>query len=357
MANREHFALIKRGVDVWNDWRDKNFDIRPDLSGADLSGEKLVYASFVKADLSNSNLSGADLVGTNFRFADLQNANLTGAELGGAELNSCNLSGARLDRAKLQATELRGSNLTTASLVEADPGGADLSDSDLTDADFTRAEIGFTRFGDQDLSVVRNLESVSHYGPSTLDIPTIYRSKGNIPEVFLRGAGVPENLITYMSSLTGKAFEFYSCFISFTEVDDVFSERLYNDLQGTGVRCWRWKEDAKWGKALMHSIDEAVRAYDKLVVICSEDSLNSPAVIREIERALRKEDELARQGRNGEVLFPIRLDDFIINGWTHHRQADVTAKNIGDFRQWKEPENYRKALNRLIRDLQQERND
>jgi hypothetical protein len=37
-------------------------------------------------------------------------------------------------------------------------------------------------------------------------------------------------------------------------------------------------------------IDTAIRHYDKLVVICSKHSLESPPVIREIERALQKED-------------------------------------------------------------------
>lgn len=151
-----------------------------------------------------------------------------------------------------------------------------------------------------------------------------------------------------------KAVDFYTCFISFTEADDAFSERLYNDLQAKGVRCWRWKEDARWGKTLMRSIDEAVQVYDKLIVICSEQSLNSPAVIREIERALQKEDDSAREGKEGEVLFPIRLDDYIFTGWTHHRKADVTAKNVGDFRQWEQHAAYKKAFDRLLRDLKAE---
>ena len=71
----------------------------------------------------------------------------------------------------------------------------------------------------------------------------------------------------------------------------------------------------------MRSIDEAVRVYDKLIVICSEQSLNAPAVIREVERSLRKEDGLARQSKGREVLFPIRLDEYIFTGWQHHRKA------------------------------------
>jgi hypothetical protein len=101
----------------------------------------------------------------------------------------------------------------------------------------------------------------------------------------------------------------------------------------------------------MSSIDEAMRVYDKLVVICSEQSLKSPAVIREIERALQKEDELARQSKEQEVLFPIRLDEYIFNRWDHYRKADVTANTVGDFRNWDEPERYKNAFDRLLRDL------
>ena len=74
-------------------------------------------------------------------------------------------------------------------------------------------------------------------------------------------------------------------------------------------------------------IDTAIRHYDKLVVICSENSLQSPPVIREIERALQKED---RDHKN--VLFPIRTDDYLFEAWEHPRKADVVSKVAGDFR-------------------------
>jgi hypothetical protein len=62
------------------------------------------------------------------------------------------------------------------------------------------------------LSDVLRLDDIRHLTPSHISIDTIYRSKGKIPEPFLRRAGVPENFITYMRSLTGSAFEFYSRF-------------------------------------------------------------------------------------------------------------------------------------------------
>ena len=38
MANDEHVALLKKGVDAWNEWRGENPDIRPDLSGRTWAG-------------------------------------------------------------------------------------------------------------------------------------------------------------------------------------------------------------------------------------------------------------------------------------------------------------------------------
>jgi hypothetical protein len=44
MANDEHVALLKQGVDAWNAWRDEDRNIRPDLSGANLGKANLSTA-------------------------------------------------------------------------------------------------------------------------------------------------------------------------------------------------------------------------------------------------------------------------------------------------------------------------
>src|SRR6516164_4909358 len=59
MANEEHVAILKKGVDAWNAWRDKNPDIRPDLSEANLSDAELAEADLSRADLSDAHLSEA----------------------------------------------------------------------------------------------------------------------------------------------------------------------------------------------------------------------------------------------------------------------------------------------------------
>lgn len=189
------------------------------------------------------------------------------------------------------------------------------------------------------------LQDIVHYGPSTVGVDTLYKSQGKIPTVFLRSCGVPDGLIAFLDSLTGKAFEFYTCFISFTGKDDEFSLRLYRGLQAEGVRCWRWKEDARWGTSLMREVDQAVRHYDKLVIILSEHALKAEPVIREIERALQRE-----QRDSKEVLFPIRLDDTVFS-WDHELQADVVRRNVGDFREWEKAEKYQRSFERLLDSL------
>ena len=34
MANPEHLAILKQGVEVWNQWRDEHPEIQPNLSRA-----------------------------------------------------------------------------------------------------------------------------------------------------------------------------------------------------------------------------------------------------------------------------------------------------------------------------------
>jgi uncharacterized protein YjbI with pentapeptide repeats len=60
MANPEHLALLKQGIRAWNEWRQTNPDIKPNLSEADLSGVNLSGINFSKANLSRGRLH-ADL--------------------------------------------------------------------------------------------------------------------------------------------------------------------------------------------------------------------------------------------------------------------------------------------------------
>ena len=204
---------------------------------------------------------------------------------------------------------------------------------------------------DVDLSTVGGLETVMHTAPSTIGIDTIYRSQGKIPESFLRGAGVPENFITYARSLTGAAFDFYSCFISYSSKDQEFADRLYTFLQAKGVRCFYAPEDLKIGDEFRRRIDESIHSQDKLLLVLSANSITSPWVKTEVETAFERE---RREKRT--VLFPIRLDDEVIET-TEPWAADIRrTRHIGNMTGWKNHDSYITAFERLLRDLQAQEN-
>jgi len=137
MANDEHVALLKHGVDAWNAWREENSDLRPDLAGADLSeaylyGVRLFRANLKKANLKKADLSEASLSEANVSGANLRGAILNGANLSGASFGKANLSEAYLIQTNLRDVDLRGANLVGARLSGASLWGTDLTGSDLS---------------------------------------------------------------------------------------------------------------------------------------------------------------------------------------------------------------------------------
>lgn len=100
-------------------------------------------------------------------------------------------------------------------------------------------------------------------------------------------------------------------------------KKLRRSLDVNDVRCWFFPDHAKGGVDIEENIDKAVRNYDKLVVICSKNSLNSEPVLDEIERALQKERELRKKDKTKRVLFPIIIDDYLLKKWNHPLKARV----------------------------------
>jgi hypothetical protein len=175
---------------------------------------------------------------------------------------------------------------------------------------------------------------------------TIYESQGEFPKGFLSGTSAPENFTTYKHSLTGQALPYYSCFISYCSKDHEFAERLHADLQDKGVRCWFALEDMKIGDEIRPRIDESIRLHDKLLLILSEHSIASNWVKDEVETAYEKENSNKQL-----VLFPIRLDNAVIETSEVWAAKLRRQRHIGDFTGWKDHDSYQKSFERLLRDL------
>jgi uncharacterized protein YjbI with pentapeptide repeats len=142
MADEEHLQIIRQGVDVWNEWREKHPEVvQPDLREANLIGADLSRANLLGANLCGTHLIGAHLLEANLCEANLREANLGGAHLIGADLSRANLSRANLCEANLLGTHLREANLREANLLGADLWGANLCGADLCGADLCGANL------------------------------------------------------------------------------------------------------------------------------------------------------------------------------------------------------------------------
>jgi uncharacterized protein YjbI with pentapeptide repeats len=151
MANEEHLAAIRQGVQAWNEWKAKHPDIKPNLSfadgkritirGAQLSGVDLSRTNLSRADLSKADLVGAKLNEANLSEAYLSEAELIGADLSNADLSSADLIGANLIGANLNKAYLSGADLTKANLSGADLVGAKLIGAKLSGANLSGAKL------------------------------------------------------------------------------------------------------------------------------------------------------------------------------------------------------------------------
>ncbi|MBC8287887.1 MAG: toll/interleukin-1 receptor domain-containing protein [Nitrospinae bacterium] len=261
----------------------------------------------------------------------------------GAELIDSNLCGANFEEA-----DLSGANLKRANLVESKLRKTILTKAILTDANLVLAVISETIFADIDLSEVKGLRRLRSNGPSIVDHQTLMQSK-NLPEKFLRDCGLPDQFIEYLPSLLNslEPLQFYSCFISHSAKDEEFAQRLYADLQAKGIRCWYAPENLKIGDEISPTLDKAIRVHEKLLLIFSENSISSAWVRKEANEAMATEEETGKKN----VLFPIRLDDSIMDT-TEQWCSDVKReRHIGDFRNWKDHDVYQKSFAPLLRDL------
>jgi hypothetical protein len=168
---------------------------------------------------------------------------------------------------------------------------------------------------------------------------------------------LPEALIEYLPSLLGETVQFYSCFISYSSADEAFCQRLHGRLQDAGLRVWFAPHDIQGGRKLYEQIDQAIRVYDKLLLVLSPHSMQSPWVEFEIRRARKR--EVTEQRR---LLFPVRLVDYeAIKRWecfdadtAKDLATEIREYYIPDFSQWKSHDAFEEAMAQLLRDLKAE---
>lgn len=324
MADAEHVELVKAGVAAVNAWRRDHYPLGMDLYGAQLFR--------------------ADLCGADFGGAQLGRANLDGTDLSGADLSGARMVGSRACAASFVGTELRMANLTDARFVDADLTLADLSEADVCGADFSGARFCHTLLGNLDLSQVQGLDRVIHDGPSVLGIDTMFRSGCRIPEVFLRGCGVPDAVLVHAKLWRGRNVSLLTCLVAGVEDDQELCARLAADLQARGVRAWVWPW-RRWSDVLTREVERRVRSYDRLVLVAGAKALQTDVLVRELERCVERERE-----QGGRVLFLLRVGD-ALDSWKHPDRHRILDREIPDFTDHRRPAAYDESLDALARAL------
>lgn len=363
MANEEHLAILKQGVEVWNKWREANPDVRPDLSKTNLYEADLRWANLSETNLSKVNLGRADL-----SWADLSVADLVEANLIRTNLSETNLSWANLTRASLWMADFRESNFMAANLREADLHSANLVAGNLRETDLHRTDlngtkVGWCTFGNVNLSETKGLETVEHEGPSTIGIDTLQRSQGKIPEAFLQRCGLSNwqielaklfqeglsreqiNDILYRvhDLRVGQSIQISPLFISYSHADGDFVDVMEEHLDNRGIRFWRDVHHATAGR-LETQIDRAIRHNPTVLLVLSENSVRSDWAQHEARLARELEIETER-----DVLCPVALDDsWKTCRWPKRLREQIMEYNILDFSHWENDEAFAEMFGRLI---------
>lgn len=146
MANPQHENILSLGVEKWNEWRQLNPGIEPDLSNSFIPRglllkeedpvrkeltkkasnyhairDKIVkqVINFSGVNFYRSSFEGGWFSDANFEGANFYEADLSRANLSNTNLRNCNFRKAYLDRANLSGAKIINANLNRATLVNA----------------------------------------------------------------------------------------------------------------------------------------------------------------------------------------------------------------------------------------------
>jgi hypothetical protein len=138
-------------------------------------------------------------------------------------------------------------------------------------------------------------------------------------------------LMLLTSSKVNTATSRQSVFISYGTPDEEFAMKLNQALRDKGVSTYFYPVDRVPGQKLYKMMLEGVNESDRVIVVCSQRSLERSGVLNELDLVL------ARESREGgrERLIPVMLDGYILEDWqpqNRHLKTSVLSRTICDFR-------------------------
>jgi hypothetical protein len=347
MANPDHIKIIRQGVEIWNRWRNENPSKVPDLSEAHLNFESLDGANFCRTNLKKAKLIGASLIKANLNDTYLRRADLTIAKLIQVEAHNANFDRANMSEADLTEGVFNGASFRSTNL----------SGGKLHKAVFIRSSMAKTILSNIDLRNTMGLETITHFGPSSIGIDTMLKSESKISELFLRGCGIPEVFMNYTQSFKTIPIEYYSCFISYNHQDKLFAKRLHDLLQKRGIRCWLDDHQILPGDDIYEQVDRGIRNWDKVLLCCSRYSLTSWWVDNEVSTAFNKEQQLMKKRKKKVLtLIPLNLDGYMFSDkWDCGKRQQIKERLAADFIGWEtDNDKFEEQFELVVKALQTE---
>src|ERR1700689_1537713 len=114
-----------------------------------------------------------------------------------------------------------------------------------------------------------------------------------------------------------------SIFISYASQDIVAANKVCSALEAAGFACWIAPRDVRAGEPYAAAIVEAINACRMVVLILTKNAIESPHVLREVERASSKKRSILSIRLDGAEL-PPELEYFLsANHW-----LDAASGNI-----------------------------
>lgn len=143
-----------------------------------------------------------------------------------------------------------------------------------------------------------------------------------------------------------QAIQVAPLFISYSNGDGLFVDKLESQLNKKGIRFWRDVHDMKAGR-METQIDRAIRQNPTVLLVLSEHSLSSDWVEHEVRTAREWGKEIGR-----DTLCPIALDDsWKDSRWPKRVMEQIMEYNILDFSKWKDDGKFGETFRKLLEGL------
>lgn len=293
MANEDILNILKKGVQVWNEWIRKQ--------RAEESEAWELYREEYSDVIAESDGPYYYPDEPEPLTIDLCDVDLSGIDLANADLCGVNLRGAKFIKAKLVGTELRGANLSDADFSHANLSYTDFSGAVLANTKFTSANLKRTKFDKSDLFRMPKRSFV--YEISTKDSQ--------------EQAQPPPSDEKYTRPL--------KVFLCHSSRDKGVVGELYRRLCAVRIDPWLDEEKILPGQNWKLEIEKAVRDVDVVIVCLSNDSISKKGFVqKEITIALDVADE---QPEGQIFLIPVKLEDCEVpNRLSHLQWVDYSGE-------------------------------